>query len=133
MDFTKPGIFELPKFTDSRGSLSFAQNFDHVPFEIKRVFWIYDVPEGEKRGGHSHNEVNSVLIAVAGSMDINLFDGEKWEHFHLDSPNKALIHPRGYWVTLENFSPGSVCMVLVDGLYNKDEYERDLDNFIESK
>lgn len=129
-DSQKPYIIELPRIYDPRGSLSFAENNRHVPFEIKRVYWIYDVPRDETRGGHSHKATEAIIIAVGGSFTVSLFDGFETFSFTLDKPWQGLFVPRGYWRVLEDFSSGSVCMVLASTLYSEDDYERDYNLFL---
>lgn len=126
----KPYIIDLPKIYDPRGSLSFAQDYNQIPFEIKRVYWTYDVPAGETRGAHSHRQSQEVVIAVSGSFVVNLFDGNETISFELNRPFKGLYVPPGYWRTLDNFSTGSVCLVLTSTIYSEDDYIRDYDEFI---
>ncbi len=133
MDFRKPIIIDLPQFSDPRGSLTFVQDSDQIPFDIKRVYWIYDLPSGAGRGGHSHKELTELLIATSGSFDVNIFDGSNWERYQLNRPYKGLLIPPGYWRTLDNFASGSVCMVIASDFYNEEEYIRELDEFLISK
>ena len=127
----KPAIVELPRIYDPRGNLTFVQNGDAVlPFAIERVYWTYDVPAGEERGGHSHHEGRELLVATSGSFNVNLFDGKEWQSFTLNRPYKALYIPPGYWRTLDNFASGSVCMVLTSTPYTEDDYVRDFDDYI---
>lgn len=126
-----PRIIEIPKIYDPRGSLSFTQN-NSLPFEIKRAYWIYDVPAGAERGAHSHKESDSLLVAMSGSFRVNLFDGKEWTHYDLNRPYRALYLPRGYWHTLDNFSTGACCMVLTSTLYDANDYIRNFDEFLKS-
>lgn len=127
----EPHIINLPRIYDPRGNLSFLQNGDGiVPFAIERVYWIYDVPAGEERGAHSHHEGKELLIALAGSFNVNLFDGSVWRHFTLNRPFQGLYVPPGYWRTLDNFSSGSVCMVLTSTQYDESDYVREFDEFM---
>ena len=129
--FTEPCMVDLPRIYDPRGNLTFIQNGDAVlPFTIERVYWTYDVPAGEERGGHSHHEGREMLVALEGSFCVNLFDGQRWQTFTLNRPYKALYIPPGYWRTLDNFSSGSVCMVLTSTHYTEDDYVRDFDEFL---
>ena len=129
--YTEPGLVDLPRIYDPRGNLTFVQNGDAaLPFAIERVYWTYDVPAGEARGGHSHHEGKELLVATSGSFNVNLFDGKEWRHFTLNRPYQALYIPPGYWRTLDNFSSGSVCMVLTSTKYTEDEYVREFDEFI---
>ncbi len=129
----RPHIIELPRIYDPRGNLSFVQNGDaFLPFKIERVYWTYDVPAGEERGGHSHKRLHQLLLAVNGSFNVNIFDGRKWEQWHMNRPNKGLYIPPGYWRTLDNFSSGSVCLVLASLPYDEEEYIRDFDVYNKS-
>lgn len=127
----KPGMVSLPRIYDPRGNLTFVQEDDGLlPFVIKRVYWTYDVPAGEERGGHSHHVSEELLVAISGSFNVNLFDGREWQTFHLNRPFEALYIPSGYWRTLDNFSSGSVCMVMTSTLYSEDDYVREFDEFL---
>ena len=129
MDITKPCIIPLPRIYDPRGSLTFVQDNDQIPFEIARCYWTYDVPAGEARGGHSHKESKSLLVAVNGCFNVNLFDGDTWMTYTLNRPYEGLYIPPGYWRTLDNFASGSVCVVMTSILYDPDEYIRDYEEF----
>ncbi|HJE39388.1 MAG TPA: FdtA/QdtA family cupin domain-containing protein [Candidatus Amulumruptor caecigallinarius] len=131
MEWNKPHMVELPRIYDPRGSLSFAQDNAQIPFEIKRVFWIYDVPGGESRGSHSHKKAHQLIVATGGSFDVTLHDGTKSATFTLNRPFVGLYIPPGHWLTLENFASGSVCMVLDSTLFSEDDYIRDFDEFLE--
>jgi len=127
----KPGKVSLPRIYDPRGNLTFIQEGDNaLPFEIKRVYWTYDVPAGEERGGHSHHVSEELLVAISGSFNVNLFDGTEWHTFTLNRPFEALYIPAGYWRTLDNFSSGSVCMVMTSTQYSEDDYVREFDEFM---
>lgn len=124
-------MIDLPRIYDPRGNLTFVQNGDgRLPFEIERVYWTYDVPAGEKRGGHAHHQGREVLIAISGSFAVNLFDGRAWTTFRLNRPYQGLYVPPGYWRTLDDFSTGSVCMVLTSTPYSEADYIRDFDTFM---
>lgn len=125
----KPRLIQLPKIYDPRGSLTFVQDNDQIPFEIARCYWTYDVPAGESRGGHSHKEAKSLLVAVNGSFNVNLFDGFTWATYTLNRPFEGLYIPPGFWRTLDNFASGSVCLVMTSILYDPDEYIRDYEEF----
>lgn len=129
---SKPRIVSLPKMSDSRGNLTFVQEDDAIPFKIRRVYWVYDVPRGEYRGGHSHIQSEEVMVAMSGDFKVNIFDGEKWVVFSLDSPWEGLYVPAGYWHTLDGFSEGSVCMVLSSTIYGENDYVRDLEEYKKS-
>ncbi len=127
----KPRLIELPRIYDPRGNLTFVQNGDgRIPFAIERVYWTYDVPAGEERGGHSHYQGREVLIAMSGSFNVNLFDGREWHRYTLNRPFCGLYVPPGYWRTLDNFSSGSVCMVLTSTHYSEGDYVREFDQFL---
>ena len=129
--YDSPKIIEFPKITDLRGNLSFVQNGDSIlPFDVARVFWTYDVPAGEIRGGHAHRIEQQVLIAMSGSFNVNLFDGVEWKHFLLNRPYQALYIPSGYWRTMDGFSSGAICAALSSILYDEGDYIRDFDEFL---
>lgn len=130
MQNNPPRLIDLPKVYDPRGSLSFVQGGSAVPFDIKRVFWIYDVPNGTERGSHAHRELQEVIIAASGSFCVNLFDGKETRTFRLESPSQGLYVPPGNWRTLDRFSSGSVCLVLASSPYDADDYIRDFDEFL---
>lgn len=127
----QPQLLVLPRIYDPRGNLSFVQNGDGIlPFAIERVYWIYDVPAGEERGAHSHHVGQELIIPLAGSFNVNLFDGKEWRHYTMNRPFQGLYVPPGYWRTLDNFSSGSVCMVLTSTPYDEADYVRDFDEFM---
>lgn len=130
MDTTKPTIITLPKICDPRGNLTFVENGRHVPFEIARAYWVYDVPGGEERGGHSHHVAEELIIATGGSFNVNLFNGQETRTYTLNRPFEGLYVPPGYWRTLDNFASGSVCMVLTSTPYDEADYVRDYDEFM---
>ena len=105
-------IIDLPKFLDARGNLSFVEEFKHVPFKIKRVYWIYDVPGGETRGGHAYNENQEFIIALSGSFDVILDDRKERKSFSLNRSYYGLYVPKGMWRSMENFSTNSLALVL---------------------
>src|SRR6478735_4763195 len=122
-------IIEINKILDQRGNLSFLQSHKEVPFDIKRVYWIYDVPGGEMRGGHAYKNLNEVIIALSGSYDVVLHDGEKEYRYHLNRSYYGLYVPKMMWRHIENFSTNSLALILTDDLYKEDEYIRDFDAF----
>lgn len=124
---------DLPKITDERGNLTFIEQHEHVPFEIKRVYYLYDVPGGESRGGHAHRELEQVIIAANGSFDLVLDDSQNRERIHLNQSYYGIYMPPGTWRELENFSSGSVCLVLASKHYDEGDYIRDYDDFVEWK
>ncbi|GAA3771900.1 FdtA/QdtA family cupin domain-containing protein [Flavobacterium ginsengiterrae] len=125
-------IISLPKIEDRRGNLSVIEN-DIVPFEIKRVYYLYDVPSGAERGGHAHKNLKQFLVALSGSFDVVLKDGEKEEIVTLNKPYEGLLINPGIWRELQNFSSGSVCLVVASEVFIEEDYIRDFDEFIHFK
>lgn len=121
----QPYIVELPRIFDPRGSLTFVENNNQVPFEIARCYWTYDIPSNEERGGHSHYQQWELLVAVAGCFNVNVYQGSEWQTFTLDRPYRGLLIPAGWWRTLDNFASGSVCLVMASGKYDEADYQRD--------
>lgn len=126
-------IIELPKFLDARGNLSFAEQNNHIPFEIKRTYWIYDVPGGEDRGGHAFKENQEVVIALSGAFDVVVDDGENKKSFTLNRSYYGLFIPKGLWRTMENFSTNSFALEFGSELYDASDYVRDYDEFLKLK
>jgi hypothetical protein len=122
-------LIPLPKITDIRGNLTFIEGSRHIPFEISRVYYLYDVPEKSERGGHAHKALHQLIIAISGSFDIHLSDGKNTRIFHLDSPSIGLYVCPMIWRKLDNFSANSICMVLASNYYDEDDYYRDYDEF----
>ncbi|MGB9980312.1 sugar 3,4-ketoisomerase [Methanobacterium sp.] len=122
-------VIGLPKVVDKRGNLTFIEENNHVPFEIKRVFYLYDVPGGESRGGHALKDSHQFIIAANGSFDVILDDGNTRMRYHLNRSYYGLYVPKMVWRELDNFSSGSVCLVLTSAPYNEDGYIRDYDTF----
>lgn len=122
-------IIELPKITDPRGNLTFAEGGRHVPFEIKRVYYLYDVPGGAARGGHAHKELQQLIIAMSGSFDVVLDDGHEKKRFQLNRSYYGLYVSAMIWREIDNFSSGSVCLVLASARYDVGDYYRDYDEF----
>jgi len=125
-------IIEIPKVHDTRGNLSVIEN-EVIPFEMKRVYYLYDVPSGSKRGGHSHKEQQEFLVALSGSFDVVLHDGQNQKKITLNKPNQGLLIPSGLWRELENFSSGSVCLVIASDVFLEADYIRDYKEFLLSK
>lgn len=125
----EPRIIELPKINDPRGNLSFIEGESHIPFEIKRAYWIYDVPGGQARGGHAYKTLEEFVIALSGSFDVLLSDGEKEFKFSLNRSYYGLYIPKMYWRKMDNFSTNSLALNLSNKAYEFDEYIRDKDLF----
>mgnify|MGYP000860482667 CR=1 FL=1 len=130
-DFTKPHIIQLPKIMDVRGNLSFLQNQDQIPFDIKRVFWIYDVPGGETRGGHAYKTQQEIIIVISGSIDIIVVDPQGNEtKFCLNRSYYGLYIPPMHWRHFENFSTNSVAVNLSSSEFSEADYIRNYNGFI---
>ncbi|MGD0098828.1 MAG: FdtA/QdtA family cupin domain-containing protein [Acidobacteriota bacterium] len=123
-------VIDLPKITDPRGSLTFVEGARHVPFDIKRVFYLYDIPEGVDRGGHALKRCHQFLIAISGSFDVVLDDGIEKRQVHLSQPYRGLYIPPLIWREMENFSSGSVCFALASEFYSAEDYYRDYSEFL---
>jgi len=128
-----PRIIELPKFLDARGNLSFAQNNTHIPFEIKRTYWLYDVPGGESRGGHAYRETEEFVIALSGSFDVIVDEGKEKKTFHLNRSYYGLYIPKGMWREMDNFSTNSLALEFASTKYNPEDYIRDYNEFLKLK
>ena len=127
MDIT---LIDLPKITDPRGNLTFAEAQGHVPFAMKRVYWVYDVPAGESRGGHAHKRLRQLVVALSGSFHVTLDNGRERTTVLLNHPWQALLIETGTWRTLDDFSSGAVCMVMASEHYEEDDYIYDYDEFL---
>ncbi len=125
-------VINLPKIADPRGNLTFVEGRKHIPFEIKRVFYLYDVPGGESRGGHAHRKCQQFIIAMSGSFDVVLDDGRMRKTITLNRSYYGLYIPSMIWRELANFSSGSVCMALASEPYDEKDYFRDYDEFLET-
>jgi dTDP-4-dehydrorhamnose 3,5-epimerase-like enzyme len=122
-------IITIPKIEDYRGNIAIIEN-DVLPYEVKRIYYLYDVPSTAHRGGHSHKEQLELLIALSGSFDVVLKDGTDSQTVTLNKPDKGLLINRNIWRELENFSSGSVCLVLASDVFDEDDYIRDYKEFI---
>ena len=122
-------IIELPKISDPRGNLSFIEGGNHIPFEIRRVYYLYDVPGGSDRGSHAHKSLHQFIVAMSGSFDVVLDDGKEKTRFHLNRSYYGLYVCPMMWRDLDNFSSGAVCMVVASDHYNEFDYIRDYKYF----
>ncbi|GCD78809.1 sugar 3,4-ketoisomerase [Schleiferia thermophila] len=129
----KPEIINLPKFEDPRGNLSFIEEFKHIPFKIERVYWIYDVPGGQVRGGHAFKKQQEFIVALSGSFDVVVDDGTIKQTFSLNRSYYGLYIPAGYWRQMQNFSTNSVAIVLSSTEFDENDYIRDYLDFLKSK
>lgn len=125
-----PRLIKLPKFLDLRGNLSVIEEFKEIPFKIERTYWIYDVPGGEKRGGHAYKDNQEFIVALSGSFDVILDDGKGKKTFSLNRSYIGLYVPKGMWREMENFSTNSLALVLSSTKYDKDDYLRDYQEFL---
>lgn len=123
-------IIELPKISEPRGNLTFVEGGRHIPFDIRRVYYLYDVPGGAERGGHAHRQLQQLIVAMSGSFDIVLDDGRNKKRVHLARSYYGLYVPRMIWREMDNFSSGSVCMVLASERYDEADYYRDYGEFL---
>ena len=126
-------IILLPKFLDARGNLSFVQQEDHIPFVIRRTYWLYDVPGGECRGGHAYRENQEFIVAMSGSFDVVLDDGKQKQVFTLNRSYYGLYVPKGLWREMENFSTNSFALILSSTDYDANDYVRDYNEFLKLK
>lgn len=131
MSLEKCKIIDLPKITDPRGNLTFIEGGErHIPFDIKRVYYLYDVPGGAVRAGHAHKNLEQLVVAMSGSFDFILDDGYRKERIHLNRSYYGLYLPPMIWREIDNFSSGSVCMVLASDYYTEEDYYRKYADFI---
>ena len=130
MSIEKCRFVDLPKISDPRGNLTFVEGGQHVPFDIARVYYLYDIPVGAERGGHAHKDLHQLIIAMSGSFDVVLDDGREKKRFQLDRPDTGLYVCPMLWRELENFSSGSVCMVLASNCYDEADYYRDYGEYL---
>jgi dTDP-4-dehydrorhamnose 3,5-epimerase-like enzyme len=123
-------IIDLPRIDDPRGNLTFIEQSRHIPFEIRRVFYLYDVPTGASRGAHAHRSLQQFIVCMSGSFDVAIDDGRAKSSVHLNRPWKGLYVPPMIWAAEVNFDPGSVCLVLTSALYDEFDYIRDHDEYV---
>ena len=123
-------IIDLPKVSDTRGNLSFIEGGEHIPFDIKRVYYLYDVPGGSDRGSHAHKNLHQFIVAMSGSFDVLLDDGKRKKRYHLNRSYQGLYVCPMMWRYLDNFSSGAVCMVLASSRYDEADYIRDYSEFL---
>lgn len=133
MSISNCKIIDLPKIHDPRGNLTFIEGGNHVPFSIERVYYLYDVPGGSERGGHAHKALSQLIIAMSGSFDVILDDGYSKKRFHLNRSYYGLYVCPMMWRELDNFSSGSVCMVLASNKYDEEDYYRDYNQFLSAR
>ena len=122
-------IIQLPKILDPRGNLSFLETGNHIPFEIKRTYWIYDVPGGEIRGGHAFKEQNEFIIVLSGSLDVIVFNGEKEKKFSLNRSYYGLFIPNGLWRYMENFATNTLALVVSSTSFDENDYIRNKEQY----
>lgn len=125
-------VSDLPKITDTRGNLTFIEGQNHIPFDIQRVYYLYDVPGGAERGGHGHKALSQLIIAMSGSFDVVLDDGRNKKRVHLNRSYQGLYVCPMIWRELDNFSSGAVCMVLASNRYDEDDYYRDYNSYLQA-
>ena len=121
---------DFPVIHDYRGNLSFIEGNNHIPFDIQRIYYLYDVPGGAERGGHAHKDLQQLIIAMSGSFDVVLDNGFEKQRFHLNRSNYGLYVPTMLWRELDNFSSGSVCLVLASNRYHESDYIRDYAEYV---
>lgn len=130
MNLDKCQIFDFPRINDPRGNLTFVESNRHIPFSIQRVYYLYDVPGGSERGGHAHKTLQQLIIAISGSFDIHLDDGDEKKTMHMNRSYNGLYVCPMIWREIDNFSSGAVCMVLASDYYDEQDYYRNYSAFI---
>lgn len=132
MTLERSHIIEFPKVTDHRGNLTFIEESRHVPFVVRRVFYVYDIPSGENRGAHAHGRLEQVVICLSGSLEVHMDDGSERRTVRLNRPWLGLYVPPMVWASEGNFDPGTVYIVLASDFYDEDDYYRDYQQFLEA-
>jgi WxcM-like, C-terminal len=130
MELNECKLIDLPKINDPRGNLTFLEAGRHIPFNIKRVFYLYDVPGGADRAGHALKKCHQFLIAMSGSFDVSVFNGKESRKIHLNRSYYGLHLPPMFWREMDNFSSGSVCLVLASECYSEDDYYREYKDYL---
>lgn len=125
-------LIKLPKISDPRGNLTFVEGQNHIPFDIQRVYYLYDVPGGAERGGHAHKALQQLVIAISGSFDIHLDDGTERKTIHLNRGYDGLLIPNMIWREIDNFSSAAVCLVMASERYDESDYYRNYDEFVQA-
>ena len=123
-------MVDLPKISDPRGNLTFIEGGRHVPFDIRRVYYLYDVPGGAERGGHAHKALHQLIVAMSGSFDVSVFNGKEKQKFHLNRSYYGLHLPPMFWREIDNFSSGSVCLALASEGYDEKDYYREYKEYL---
>ena len=132
-ELVSPKLISLPKYPDLRGNLSFIEEDSHIPFKIMRVYWIYDVPGGERRGAHAFRTTEEMIVALSGSFDVVLNDGLKEFRYHLNRSYYGVLIPKMMWRILENFSTNSLALVISSSVFDEKDYIRDFDDFVRER
>jgi hypothetical protein len=122
-------LIELPKNYRDKGNITAVNSLIEIPFNVNRIYYLYDIPGGESRGGHAHKELQQVIIAASGSFDLIIDDGKNKKTFSLNRPNIGVLMPKGLWRELDNFSSGSICLVLASDIYDENDYIRNYEDF----
>lgn len=131
MDSKHYSLITLPKIFDPRGNLTVAESMKQVPFDVRRVYWTYDVPSGESRGGHAHRQCRELIIAISGSFTVTIDNVKEKQSFHLNHPWQGLLVETEVWRTLDDFSSGAVCLVLASDPFEEADYIREYDEYLE--